>query len=326
MWTTSAKRSSNFNSIVMNTLRSFLYRTLCCTALLAALGVSGSPLHAQELTAKVVINRSQVSNTKSSVFESLEKAVTAFLNDRQWTNQHYKESERISCTFNITVNTYNEADNAFTASLMVQSMRPVYNSTYNTTVFSIKDANFNFAFQEFDQLNFQPEQLDNNLTAMLAYYAYLIIGLDMDTMAPLGGTEALQTAENIVSNAQNLGYPGWKAFDDNKNRFGIINDYLDGAMEPYRQLQYVYYRKGLDTMADNAENGRAAITEAINLLNTAKENKSLSQLPQIFTDFKRDELVNIYSGKGTPKEKEAVYDIVFRINASQNAYWEKIKK
>lgn len=310
----------------MHTLRSLLSRIACRTALPVLFWLCAANLHAQELTAKVVINRAQVSNTKSSVFESLEKAVTAFLNDRQWTNQHYKENERINCTFNITVNTYSETDNSFTASLMVQSMRPVYNSSYTTTVFSIKDANFNFAFQEFDQLNFQPEQLDNNLTAMLAYYAYLIIGLDMDTMAPLGGTEVLQTAENIVNNAQNLGYPGWKAFDDNKNRFGIINDYLDGAMEPYRQLQYVYYRRGLDTMADNAENGRAAVTEAIDLLNTARENKSLSQLPQIFTDFKRDELVNIYSGKGTSKEKETVYDIVFRINASQNTYWEKIKK
>lgn len=310
----------------MTPSRPAFLRSLCRLTVLAATLLSGSSLQAQELNAKVTINRSKVSNTKSSVFEDLEKSVTAFLNDRQWTRLQYKENERINCTFNITVNTYSETDNSFTATLTVQSTRPVYNSSYTTTVFGIQDGNFNFAYQEFDQLNFQLEQLDNNLTAMLAYYAYLIIGLDMDTMAPLGGTELLQTAENIVNNAQNLGYPGWKAFEDNKNRFGIINDYLDGAMEPYRQLQYIYYRKGLDTMADNAETGRATITEALGLLKTAQENKSLSQLPQIFTDFKRDEIVNIYSGKGTPKEKEAVYDIVFRINASQNAYWEKIKK
>ncbi len=310
----------------MNMLRSLLSRTAYRLIPVAVLLSLCPALQAQELNAKVVINRSQVSNTKSSVFENLEKTVTAFLNDRQWTNQQYKENERINCNFNITVNTYSETDNSFTASLMVQSTRPVYNSSYTTTVFSIKDPNFNFAFQEFDQLNFQPEQLDNNLTAMLAYYAYLIIGMDMDTMAPSGGTEVLQAAENVVTNAQNLGYPGWKAFEDNKNRFGIINDYLDGAMEPYRQLQYVYYRKGLDTMADNVDNGRAAVTEALGMLKTAQENKSMSQLPQIFTDVKRDEIVNIYSGKGTPKEREAVYDIVFRINASQNAYWEKIKK
>lgn len=281
---------------------------------------------AQELTAKVVINRSKVSNTKTSVFENLEKAITDFLNDRQWTATAYKEHERISCTFNITVNTYSETDNSFTTSLLVQATRPVYNSNYTTTTFALKDANFNFAFQEFDQLNFLPEQLDNNLTAMLAYYAYLIIGIDMDTMAPLGGTDVLHAAESVVNNAQNLGYPGWKAFDDNRNRFGIINDYLDGGMEPFRQLQYAYHRKGLDTMADNAEAGRTAITEALGLLRTAQENKSLSQLPQIFTDYKRDEIVNLYSSKGTAKEREAVYDIVFRINASQNAYWEKIKK
>ncbi len=282
---------------------------------------------AQELNAKVTINRQQLSTTKTSVFEDLEKTITSFLNDRQWTNQVYKEHERISCTFNLTVSAYSESDNAFTASLLVQSNRPVYNSTYTTTVFNFKDAAFNFQYQEFDQLEFRADQISNNLTALLAYYAYLIIGLDMDAMAPLGGTAVLQGVEDLVNNAQNLGYPGWEAFGDSRNRFALINDYMDGAMEPFRQMQYTYYRKGLDTMADNAETGRAAITEAIELLALAHENKSMSSLPQIFTDIKRDELVNIYGKrKGTSEEREKVYDILLRINASQNSYWEKIQQ
>ena len=192
---------------------------------------------------------------------------------------------------------------------------------------NVKDEKFNFDFQEFDQLNFTPEQVDNNLTAMLAYYAYLIIGMDMDTMAPKGGTEVLRQAENIVNNAQNLGFEGWKAFDDSKNRFAIINDYLDGGMEPFRDLQYVYYRNGLDTMADNVETGRAAVFEAMQLLKTAHENKALSSLPQFFTDYKRDEIVSIFGDKSVKQEeKETVYDIVSGINASQNDYWDKIKK
>lgn len=285
-----------------------------------------STAEAQELNARITINYSQISTTRTSIFESLEKNLTRFMNERQWTGMKYKPAERINCTFSITISQFKEDENLFTAQMQVQSTRPVFNSTYTTTVFSMKDSKFNFNYQEFDQLNFMPEQIDNNLTAMMAYYAYLIIGMDMDTMAPLGGTEVLQQAENIVTGAQNLGFEGWKAYDDNRNRFAIINDYLDGGMEPFRQMQYQYYRNGLDIMADQVDQGRAAITEALNLLQKAHENKSLSQLPQIFTDFKRDEIVNIYSKKGTSEEKQKVYDIVFGINASQSNYWDKIKQ
>lgn len=281
---------------------------------------------AQELNARITVNHSQISTTRTSIFEALEKNLTRFMNERQWTGMKYQQNERINCTFSITISQYKEDENLFTAQMQVQSTRPVFNSTYTTTVFSMKDNKFNFNFQEFDQLNFMPEQMDNNLTAMMAYYAYLIIGMDMDTMAPLGGTEVLRQAESIVTGAQNLGFEGWKAYDDNRNRFAIINDYLDGGMEPFRQMQYQYYRNGLDIMADQVDQGRAAITEALALLQKAHENKALSQLPQIFTDYKRDEIVNIYSKKGTSEEKQKVYDIVFGINASQSNYWDKIKQ
>ena len=281
---------------------------------------------AQELNARITVNHSQISTTRTSIFEALEKNLTRFMNERQWTGMKYQQNERINCTFSITISQYKEDENLFTAQMQVQSTRPVFNSTYTTTVFSMKDNKFNFNFQEFDQLNFMPEQMDNNLTAMMAYYAYLVIGMDMDTMAPLGGTEVLRQAESIVTGAQNLGFEGWKAYDDNRNRFAIINDYLDGGMEPFRQMQYQYYRNGLDIMADQVDQGRAAITEALTLLQKAHENKALSQLPQIFTDYKRDEIVNIYSKKGTSEEKQKVYDIVFGINASQSNYWDKIKQ
>jgi hypothetical protein len=129
----------------------------------------------------------------------------------------------------------------------------------------------------------------------------------------------------LVNNAQDLGYPGWKSFEDSRNRFAIINDYLDEQMKPFRQLQYDYYRKGLDEMANNAERGRTEISTALEeQLKKAHENKPLSLLPQIWTDYKKDELVNIYKGKGTQKEKQAVYDLLSNINASQNTSWEKI--
>ena len=302
--------------------RSFYTLTLV-GAMLTGYGQHAS---AQELNAKVVINRSQISNTTEAVFEALQNSLTAFLNERQWTKMTYEDYERINCTFSITLKTYSETDNSFTGSIQVQSVRPVYNSNYSTTVFNIQDENFNFNFQQFDQLDFRPEQVDNNLTAMLAYYAYLIIGMDMDTMAPLGGTDILQMAMDVANNAQNLGYAGWKAFEDSRNRFAIINDYLDGGLEPLRQMEYEYHRQGLDRMTDNTDSARSAVTSAIVLLKQAHENKSQSLLPQIITDIKRDEIVSIYSSKGTREEKEQVYDIVFAINASQNPYWEKIKK
>lgn len=302
--------------------RSFYTLTLV-GAMLTGYGQHAS---AQELNAKVVINRSQISNTTEAVFEALQNSLTAFLNERQWTKMTYEDYERINCTFSITLKTYSETDNSFTGSIQVQSVRPVYNSNYSTTVFNIQDENFNFNFQQFDQLDFRPEQVDNNLTAMLAYYAYLIIGMDMDTMAPLGGTDILQMAMDVANNAQNLGYAGWKAFEDSRNRFAIINDYLDGGLEPLRQMEYEYHRLGLDRMTENTDSARSAVTSAIVLLKQAHENKSQSLLPQIITDIKRDEIVSIYSSKGTREEKEQVYNIVFAINTSQNPYWEKIKK
>lgn len=281
---------------------------------------------AQELNAKVLINRAQVSNTKSGVFEALETAITQFLNERQWTNLQFREQERIQCSFNITISTYSETDNSFKASLLVASNRPVWGSSYTTTVWNMNDKDFDFNFQEFDRLEWRPDQVDNNLTAMLAYWAYMIIGLDLDSMSPMGGTDILRLAQELCNNAESLGFKGWKAFDDTKNRYAIVNDYLDGSMEKFRQLQYTYYRTGLDHMSESTEEARTAIAEAVKLLKEAHEDKSLSMLPQIFTDFKRDELVSIFTGQGTSKEREEVYDILFRINPSQNNYWEKLKQ
>ena len=281
---------------------------------------------AQELQVKVNINSSQVEGTDKSVFENLQQTLEQWMNDKQWTELQFQKDERINVNFNITVQKYDKANNRFECSAMIQANRPVYNSAYTTTLYNNKDGDFNFDFAQFDQLNFMEENIDNQLTALMAYYAFLIIGLDLDSFGPMAGTEVLQRCMNLTNNAQDMGFPGWKAFEDSRNRFAIINDYLDEAMKPFRQMQYDYYRKGLDEMSNNAERGRTNISEALELLKQAHQDKPLSLLPQIWTDYKRDELANIYKGKGTQKEKENVYNILFNLNASQSEAWNKIKE
>ena len=306
-------------------IRQYFYR-LIALGLLVLGGVSSSWMEGQELNCTVKVVHSQVQGTNTEVFEALETAITEFMNNRTWTELQYQKAERVDCNLNITVKKYDEKNDMFSCELLFQVTRPVYNSGYSTTVFSMRDTEFSFSYNRQDALDFNLNNMDSNLTAMLAYYAYLFIGLDLDTFSPMGGTDVLHVVESIVNNAQTMSSPGWKAFDDSKNRHAIINDYMDSSMEPFRQLQYKYHRQGLDEMAQNADRGRTAITEALEMLKEAHTNKLISQLPQIFTDFKRDEIVNIYSGHGTEKERQGVYDIVSNINASQNTYWNKIKK
>lgn len=282
---------------------------------------------AQELDARITVNHNQIQGTDASVFDNLQQTLEQFVNDRQWTNLNFQKNERIPCSFNITVTKYDRNSNLFTCKALIQATRPVFNSAYTTTIYNNTDNDFSFEFAQFDQLEFNEETIDNQLMALFAYYAYLIIGINLDTFAPMGGEDVLQRCMNLTNNAQNLNFPGWKSFDNDRNRFAIINDYLDGGMAPFRQLQYDYYRKGLDEMANNVERGRTEITTALEQdLKKCHDDKPLSRLPQIWTDFKRDELANIYKGKGTQKEKESVYDILFSINASQSNAWQKIKQ
>ncbi len=299
--------------------RYFLIMSLFCLCTLHA--------SAQELQAKINFNTQQVQGTDKSVFENLQQTLEQFVNERQWTALQFQENERIQCSFNITVTKYDASSNRFTCTALVQANRPVYNSSYNTTLYNNNDKHFDFEFVQYDQLNFNEEVIDNQLVALFAYYAYLIIGLDLDSFSPMGGTDVLQRCMNLTNNAQNLEFTGWKSFEDSRNRFAIINDYLDESMKPFRQLQYDYYRQGLDEMAQNVERGRTNVTTALETnLKKAHEDKPLSLLPQIWTDYKKDELANIYKGKGNQKEKESVYEVLFGINASQNTTWEKIKQ
>ena len=279
---------------------------------------------AQELNPTFTINTSKIQGTDKDVFQSLEGAIRELLTHQVWTDYHFTAKERIQCNFNLTVNKYEQENGKMTCELSVQSSRPVYGSTYNTTVFNFRDTEVEFNYTEQDRLEYTPGITpDNNLTAILAYYSMLIIGLDFDTMSPSGGTDILRQVENIAASAQSLG-SGWRSFDNQANRYAIINDYMSGTMADFRQLQYKYHRQGLDDMSANADRGRATITESLELLKKAKQAKSTSALPTLFTEIKKDELVNIYS-TGINKEKQSVKDLLSQINPSLTNQWDAIK-
>lgn len=281
---------------------------------------------AQELNAKVAINTSKLGNTNTEACETFRQKVQDFLNTKQWTTIKYNEVERIDCTFNITINKYTAQDGSFECTLLLNSSRPVWGTSYTTALYNTRDNHFNFKFDPADQLEYNPDNLDNQLMALLSYYAHLIIGMDLDTFTPLGGTTILQTAEDIVSKAQNLGYSGWSAFNESNNRFGLLNDYMEESMEPMRHLNYKYHREGLDQLCDSTVKAHTALVESMELLDQARQNRAMSTVPQLFTEYKKDELVNIFSKHENQQEKDRVYEILFAINPSQSPSWEKIKK
>ena len=279
---------------------------------------------AQELNPTLTVNTSKIQGTDKDVFKSLESAIKEFLTNQVWTEYHFARNERIQCNFNLTVNKYDKESGKMTCELMVQSSRPVFGSTYNTTVFNFRDVDVEFNYTEQDRIEYSPGITpDNNLTAILAYYSLLIIGLDFDTMSPNGGTDILRQVENIAASSQSLG-SGWRSFDSNANRYTLINDYMNGTMSAFRQLQYKYHREGLDDMTSNADRGRSTITESLSLLQQAKQAKSTSALPTLFTEIKKNELINIYS-EGISKEKQQVKQLLSDVNPSLTSEWNTIK-
>ena len=278
----------------------------------------------EELNATVSLNASKVQGSNTEVFTMLQDAVTEFINSRRWTSNTYEENERIMCNFSFVVNSYSN-DGSFDCSLMVQATRPVFGSSYNSMLFKYEDASIKFKYQPYDRLEFVEDNLDNNLTAVIAFYVYTIIGMDLDSMGELGGSEFLNKALMIAGNAQNLGDAGWRAGSNSNNRYSIIDDYMNGALEPVRKLMYKYHRLGLDTMFKNADDGRKAVTESLSLLKKAYDDRPMAYFTRLFTEYKVDEIVNVYS-KCTPDEKRDVVKILTEINPSLSSEWDKITK
>lgn len=305
--------------------KSSIYR---CFAIATSLLCFTIGVQAQELACTVTVNADQIEGSNKSVFNTLQQAVSEYVNTMRWTNMTFTEQEKIECSMMIIVSAV--SDNMFTAEFQVQSRRPVYGSSYTTTLLNFKDNYFNFTYQEYDRLEYQENVFTTNLTAMLAYYCYLIIGHDMDSFARLGGTPYFQQCENIVSAAQSASLEsseqnGWKAFDSNRNRYALINNLMDEAFKGYRNFFYEYHRLALDQMVNNVGNARARIAEGLPVLRDANRARPATYVINTFLDAKADELTDIFS-KGTEAEKKAVYEVLMDIDPTRGNTYEKIKK
>ncbi len=277
---------------------------------------------AQELNCKVEINSQQVGGTNQSVFQVLEQAINEYMNTNIFTNAQFAVNEKIECRMLFTIKEVN--DNIYTGDLQVQATRPVYNSSYTTTVLNFKDDKLEFSYQENEPLIFSKNNMESQLTAILNYYAYLFLALDFDTFAPNGGEPCYDALKQIVQMAQSSGEMGWKAFEDNKNRSAVLSAYTDAQMSPMRELLYKYHRLGLDQMSTSPDKGRAAITEALSILKKIYDIQPMSVGLSIFKDSKFDELVNIYS-KAPAEERAKVYDLLQPIYPTEQSRLDEIK-
>lgn len=279
---------------------------------------------AQELIAQVKVNREKIQGTQT-VFATLEKDLTEFINNRKWTDATFAVNERINCTINIIINEM-PSDNSFKSEIQIQASRPVYNSSYTTTLLNFRDTQLDFEYTEYQPFEYTESSLSSNLTATLVFYIYTILGLDFDSFAPKGGNPFLQQAQQIVSLAQaQMSWNGWKAFDSDRNRHALATALTDNTSETFRNLWYDYHRKGLDEMAANADRGRTTILSLLPGVEEIKKTRPNSVLLQLFADAKLDEVVAIYS-KATTTEKQEGYKVLSNLYPAMTTRLEALKK
>lgn len=297
-------------------------RSLKYILALASMGVSPF-VCAQELNCAVEVNAQKIEGGSKSVFQTLQEAMSEYMNETKFSNATFSNNEKIDCRLFLTVSEY--TDDKITGDLQVQLSRPVYNSTYTTTLFNFKDNRVSFEYREGEPLIFNSTTIENNLTAILNYYAYLFLALDFDSFSPMGGEQFYEKAASVVQAAQSLGEIGWKAFEDPKNRSGVLSSFTSPATSSYRQMLYDYHRKGLDEMVTSPDKGRASITSSLSALENVYKADAMSAALSIFRDSKLDELVNVYS-KAPQTEREMVYKLLQPIYPSENERLNKIRK
>ncbi len=291
--------------------------TVCCL-----LCVFGNKVTAQELNCQVEINADQIQNANKQVFETLKEAINEYMNTNKFSNAQFSVNEKIDCRLFFTIKEYN--DNTMIGDLQIQSSRPVYNSTYTTTLINFKDSKIEFSYQENEPLVYSENNMGSNLTAILNFYAYLIIAVDFDSFSPNGGDPYYEKAQNVVQMAQSSGESGWKAFEDTKNRPSVLSSYTDPNTSIIRKLLYEYHRLGLDEMVLSPDKGRAKISSTLDYLNKIYDVAPMSVALSIFKDAKLDELVNLYT-KASQTERDNAYEILSSLYPTENDRVTKIK-
>ncbi len=288
-------------------------------AFLAASGLSG-----QELRCNISVSGQRIRSTNTTLFETMQTDIYEFMNNRKWTDHVYGMDERIECNIFIRLDEQIAADE-FKGTIQVQLRRPVFGSTYETTLLNIADNDFHCRYVEFQPLEFYETSNRDNLTNILAFYSYIILGFDYDSFSPEGGTPYFEKAQAIVNNSQNAREKGWKAFESERNRYWLIENILNKSYSGFRDCFYKFHRTGLDVMSDRPEEGRAAIAESLRLIQQVFRRRPSIYILQVFFDAKADELVNIFSNS-YPDERNRVMTILNEVDPSNGSKYEKIKE
>lgn len=278
-----------------------------------------------ELNCDVDVNSEKITNGSKDVFNELKQAVRDYMNNTKWTNATFGTNEKIYCKLLFTLSSWDDATGAMQGDLQIQSQRPVFNSSYTTAVINFRDTKVSFNYERGMTLVFSEEEMVDNLTAILNFWAYMIIGMDFDTFELKGGDPYYERAAKVVRLAQTSGESGWKAFEDNTNRSAVLSAYTDNSTSAIRQLLYDYHRQGLDQMVVTVDKGRATITHSLENLAKIYEVAPMSVCLTMFKDAKLDELINVYS-KANMTEKESVYEMLYQVYPSETTRLDKIKK
>ena len=276
-------------------------------------------VNAQELNCSVTVNSTQIIGSDKSIFDVLEKAVFEFINNRKWTANVYDADERIEASILINI-TEQVATGNFKATIQIQSRRPVYSTSYNSTLLNLLDKEFDFQFNEFDPLTYSETSFINNLTSVISYYVYIILAFDYDSYSLGGGSPYLDKALTIVNNAQSTSEPGWKAFEGDKNRYWLVQDLLRDNYAPYREALYKYHRLGFDVMTQDMLKGRTEVLNSLKLLDNIYTLKPGAFILQLFFNAKSDEIISLFK-EATSQEKSEVTTLLNKIDpANSNKY------
>lgn len=282
-------------------------------------------MFSQELNCTVQVLSPQLQNSSASdkkILQTLQQSIFEFMNNRKWTNDIIQQDERIECSIVISVTEKLSVDE-FKGTIQVQSRRPVFKSSYNSLLLNVLDKNFSFKYIEYQPLEFSESTFLSNLTSILAYYSYLIIGTDYDSFSMEGGSPYFQKAQTIVSNAQSVNEKGWKSFEDNQNRYWIIENIQNFTFKPMRECMYKYHRLGFDVMSEDLVTGRAAVLQSLELLKKVHEIKPGSYSMQLFFQAKADEIVNLFT-PAEPAEKNKLIELVNTIDPANNTKYNRI--